>query len=137
MDPDGVSRYHQVMAAQSAAMHVARIRSSYAGRSGERREYESAYLRRTSRDRGKVKHETLANLSGLPDPVVDAIEAALRGTPLVPAGAAVSIASSVPHGHVAAVHAMAVQLGLPGLLGPAWPESGLEPAMLSPRVYRP
>src|SRR6266852_7169379 len=137
MDPDGVSRYHQVMAAQPAAMHVARIRSSYAGRSGERREYESAYLRRTFRDGGKVKHETLANLSGLPDPVVDAIEAALRGTPLVPAGAAVSIASSVPHGHVAAVHAMAVKLGLPGLLGPACRERDLALAMVISRVVRP
>ncbi len=118
-------------------MHVARIRSSYAGRSGERREYESAYLRRTFRDGGKVKHETLANLSGLPDPVVDAIEAALRGTPLVPAGAAVSIASSVPHGHVAAVHAMAVKLGLPGLLGPACRERDLALAMVISRVVRP
>src|SRR5258708_33211820 len=137
MDPDGVSRYQRGMSAQSAAMHVARIRSSYAGRSGERREYESAYLRRTFRDGGKVKHETLANLSGLPDPVVDAIEAALRGTPLVPAGAAVSIASSVPHGHVAAVHAMAVQLGLPGLLGPAC--RGRDPAlaMVISRAGRP
>ena len=32
-----------------------------------RREYESAYLRRTYRDGGKVRHETLANLSGLPE----------------------------------------------------------------------
>src|SRR5258706_14960356 len=99
MDPDGVSRYHQVMAAQPAAMHVARIRSSYAGRSGERREYESAYLRRTFRDGGKVKHETLANLSGLPGPVGDAVEAALRGTPPGPARAPVGIAASGPHGH--------------------------------------
>src|SRR5260221_14231750 len=129
MDPDGVSRYHQVMAAQSAAMHVARIRSSYAGRSGERREYESAYLRRTFRDGGKGKPETLANLSGLPDPVVDAIEAALRGTPLVPAGAAGRIASSGPHGHVAPVHAMAAKAGLPGRVGPACRERDLAPAI--------
>src|SRR5260221_11005300 len=99
MDPDGVSRYHQVMAAQPAAMHVARIRSSYAGRSGERREYESAYLRRTFRDGGTVKHQTLANLSGLPDPGGDAIGAALRGTPLGPAGPPRGIARPGPHGH--------------------------------------
>src|SRR5258708_8226028 len=97
MDPDGVSRYHQVMAAQPAAMHVARIRSSYAGRSGERREYESAYLRRTFRDGGTVKHETLANLSGLPDPVVDALEAPLRGTPLLPPRPRVTLRMSLPH----------------------------------------
>ena len=48
----------------------------------------------------------------------NAIEAALKGTVLVPAIEAVTITASVPHGHVAAVHAMAVKLGLPALLGP-------------------
>ena len=90
-------------------MHVARIRGSHVDRQGRRRDYESRYLRRTYRDGGKVKHETLANLSGLPEQAVDAIEAALKGTPLVPAGQAVTITASLPHGHVAAVHAMAVQ----------------------------
>src|SRR5258707_4426940 len=137
MDPDGVSRYHQVMAARPAGLPVARIRSSSAGRSGERREYESAYLRRPFRGGGTVKHETVANLAGLPDPVVDAVGAALGGTPLVPGGAAVSIASSVPHGHVAAVHAMAAKLGLPGLLGPACRERDLALAMVISRVVRP
>ncbi len=98
-------------------MHVARIRGSHVDRQGRRRDYESRYLRRTYRDAGTVRHETLANLSGLPEQVVDAIEAALKGTPLVPAGQAVTITASLPHGHVAAVHAMAARLGLPALLG--------------------
>ena len=67
-------------------MHVARIRSGHTDKAGQRREYESAYLRRTYRDGGRVRHETLANLSGLPDQVVGSIEAALQGTALVPAG---------------------------------------------------
>ena len=33
---------------------------------GRRREYTSAYLRRTYRDGGEVRNETLANLSRLP-----------------------------------------------------------------------
>src|SRR5260370_22346148 len=107
------------MAGQAAAMHVARIRSGYTDKTGGRREYESSYLRRTYRDGGKVRHETLANLSGLPAGVVDAIEAALKGMPLVPAGQAVTITPSAPHGHAAAVHALGPQPGLPGLLGPA------------------
>src|SRR5260221_14503054 len=107
------------MAGQAAAMHVARIGRGYKDRQGRRREYESRYLRRTYRDGARVRHETLATLSGLPDAVVDAIEAALKGPPLVPAGTAVAITASVPHGHVAAVHAMAARLGLPALLGPA------------------
>src|SRR6266852_8833842 len=125
------------MSGQAAAMHVARIRSGYTDKLGQRREYESRYLRRTFRDGGKVRHETLANLSGLPDAVVDSIEAALRGTPLVPAGQAVTITASVPHGHVAAAHAVAVQLGLPALLGPPCAERDLALALVISRVVAP
>src|SRR5258708_7773015 len=64
-------------------------------------------------------------------------EAALQGTPLVPAGQAVTITRSVPHGHVAAVHAMAVQLGLPALLGPAGAERDLALALIISRVAAP
>jgi hypothetical protein len=125
------------MGQQAAAMHVARIRSSHVDKQGRRREYESRYLRRTYRDGGKVRHETLANLSGLPEPVTDAIEAALKGTPLVPAGQAVRITGSLPHGHVAAVHAMAGELGLPALLGPACRERDLALALITARVVAP
>ena len=118
-------------------MHVARIRSSHVDKQGRRRDYESRYLRRTYRDGGTVRHETLANLSGLPEPVVDAIEAALKGTALVPAGQAVTITASVPHGHVAAVHAMAVKLGLPALLGPACRQRDLALALIVSRVVAP
>ena len=118
-------------------MHVARIRSGYTDKEGQRREYESRYLRRTYRDSGKVRHETLANLSGLPETVIDSIEAALKGTALVPAARAVTILRSLPHGHVAAVHAMAVKLGLPALLGPACPERDLALALVISRVVAP
>ena len=118
-------------------MHVARIRSSHVDKQGRRRDYESRYLRRTYRDGGKVRHETLANLSGLPEPVTDAIEAALKGTPLVPAGHAVTITGSLPHGHVAAVHAMAGELGLPALLGPACRQRDLALALIVSRVVAP
>src|SRR5690242_18653014 len=125
------------MGQQPSAMHVARIRGRHVDRQGRRRDYESRYLRRTYRDGGKVKHETLANLSGLPEQAVDAIEAALQGTPLVPAGQAVTITSSLPHGHVAAVHAMAARLGLPALLGPAGRPRDLALALVVSRVVAP
>jgi hypothetical protein len=125
------------MGQQPSAMHVARIRGSHVDRQGRRRDYESRYLRRTYRDGGKVKHETLANLSGLPEQAVDAIEAALKGTPLVPAGQAVAITASTPHGHVAAVYAMARELGLPALLGPAGRPRDLALALVISRVARP
>jgi hypothetical protein len=125
------------MGQQPAAMHVARIRSSHTGKDGRRRDYESRYLRRTYREGSKVRHETLANLSALPDQAVDAIEAALKGTPLVPAGQAVSITGSLPHGHVAAVAAMAAELGLPALLGPACRQRDLALALIIARVAAP
>jgi hypothetical protein len=127
------------MMEQPAAMHVARIKSSHTDKQGRERVYESRLLRRTYRDGGKVRHETLANLSKLPDHVVDAVEAALKGEVLVPAGnaPAVTVARSVPHGHVAAVHAMARKLGLPGLLGPAGRQRDLALALVISRVAHP
>jgi hypothetical protein len=125
------------MAGQATAMHVARIRSGYTDKAGRRHDYESAYLRRTYRDGGTVRHETLANLSGLPEQTVALIEAALKGTALVPAGQAMTITRSLPHGHVAAVHAMAARLGLPALLGPAGPQRDLALALVISRVVAP
>ena len=127
------------MMEQPAAMHVARIKSSHTDKQGREREYESRLLRRTYRDGGKVRHETLANLSKLPDHVVDAVEAALKGEVLVPAGdaPAVTVARSLPHGHVAAVHAMARKLGLPALLGPAGRQRDLALALIISRVAHP
>ena len=125
------------MAGQPTAMHVARIRSGYTDKQGRSREYESAYLRRTWRDGGAVRHETLATLSGLGEQTVALIEAALKGVPLVPAGQAMTITRSLPHGHVAAVHAMAAKLGLPALLGPACPQRDLALALVISRVVAP
>jgi hypothetical protein len=128
------------MLEQPTAMHVARISSSHTDKQGRRREYESRLLRRTYREDGKVRHETLANLSKLPDHVVDAVEAALKGDALTAAQgapAAVTIARSLPHGHVAAVHAMARKLGLPALLGPAGRHRDLALALIISRVVQP
>jgi hypothetical protein len=125
------------MGRQATAMHVARIRGSHVDRQGQRRNYESRYLRRTYRDGAQVRHETLASLSGLPDAVVDAIDAALKGTRLVAADDAVTITRSVPHGHVAAVASMAAKLGLPALLGPACRQRDLALALIISRVVSP
>jgi Transposase DDE domain len=125
------------MTARGGAMHVARNRRTYTAKSGEQRVYESVLVRRTYRDGGKVRHETLANLSALPAEAVSAIEATLKGERLVPAGQAVRITASAPHGHVAAVHAAAVQLGLPALLGPAGRARDLALALIISRVVQP
>ena len=126
-----------VMTARGGAMHVARNRRTYTAKSGEQRVYESVLVRRTYRDGAKVRHETLANLSALPADAVSAIEATLKGERLVPAGQAVRITAAAPHGHVAAVHAAAVKLGLPALLGPAGRARDLALALIISRVAAP
>jgi hypothetical protein len=110
-------------------MHVDRL--------GVRRDYQSAYLRRTFREDGKVRNETVANLSALPAHVVDWVEAGLKGQSLVPADQAATITRSVPHGHVAAVWAQAAALGLPALLGPTGRSRDLALALIVARVVRP
>src|SRR5580700_11010009 len=119
-------------------VHVVRVsKTGYVDKQGHRKDYSSAYLRRTYRAGGKVKNETVANLSALPDHVIDLIDAGLKGQQLVPAAAAVTITRSLPHGHVAAVHAMARDLGLPALLGPAGRARDLALALIISRVVAP
>jgi hypothetical protein len=126
------------MAHAGGKVHVVKVtKTGYVDKQGRRRDYSSAYLRRTYRDGGKVKNETVANLSALPDHVIDLIDAGLKGRQLVPAGEAVTITGSLPHGHVAAVHAMAAKLGLPALLGPAGRARDLALALVISRVVAP
>ena len=102
------------MTGTGGKVHVVRVtKTGYVDKQGRRKDYSSAYLRRTYRDGGKVKNETVANLSALPDHVIDLIDAGLKGQQLVPAGDAVTITRSLPHGHVAAVHAMAANSACP------------------------
>jgi hypothetical protein len=61
----------------AGSAHVARVKKAHVDKQGRRHVYESVYLRRTFRDGGKVRHETLANLSVLPDAAVAAVEATL------------------------------------------------------------
>jgi hypothetical protein len=80
------------------------------------REYTSHLLRRSYREGGKVKKETLANLSHLPEEAIDAIRRTLRGELLVAADQAFAIERSLPAGHVNAALVMARRLELARLL---------------------
>jgi hypothetical protein len=86
---------------------------------------ESVLLRRTFRLDGKVRNETVANLSTLPAAAITAIEAALKGQMPVAAGSEFTTARSLPHGDAAAVEAMAHTLGMPALLGPRCRDHGI------------
>jgi Transposase DDE domain len=113
-------------------MHVVTTRRQY-----KDTVYESHLLRRSYREDGKVKNETLANLSHLPAEVIELIREALAGKTHVQAGADWEIERSLPHGHVAAVWAMARKLGLVGLLGPPCAERDLALALVLARVCEP
>lgn len=114
-------------------MHVATTRRHYKDKT-----YETHLLRRSYRDAdGKPRNETLANLSHLPVETIELIRRSLKGEAFVPAGEAFTIARSLPHGHVAAVAAMARSLGLPGLLGPACRERDIVFGLVVARACKP
>jgi Transposase DDE domain len=95
----------------SGACHVAEITRTHGGR-----RYRYYLLRRTYRDDGQVKHETLGNLSRLPAATIALIRRAVRGDVLVAPDDAFDIIRSRAHGHVAAVVGTLRKLGLPALL---------------------
>src|SRR4029453_1108102 len=86
---------------------------------------------------GKAPNETEANLSKLPAETVELIRRSLAGEQFIPASAGAQVARSLPHGHAAAVHAMARKLGFPALLGPPGPARDLAYALVVSRVLRP
>jgi len=99
------------MPKRTGAVHVSRTRRHYKGKT-----YESALLRQSYREGGKVRNRTVGNLSHLPAPVIEAIEAMLQGRVLVDADEAFEVLRSVPHGHVAAVLGVLRALDLERLL---------------------
>lgn len=114
-------------------MHVATTRRHY-----KDKVYETHLLRRSFRDdQGRPRNETLANLSHLPVETIEVIRRSLKGESFVPAGEAFTIERSLPHGHVAAVAAMAKGLGLAKLVGPSCRERDVALALVVARVCRP
>jgi hypothetical protein len=80
------------------------------------REYTATLLRRSFRQDGKVKKETLANLSHLPVGAIDALRRVLAGETLMGVEDAFEIERSLPAGHVSAALAMGRRLELAKLL---------------------
>jgi hypothetical protein len=102
-------------------MHVETSRSRQVLRDGTERVYQRHLLRRSYRDGGKVRKETLANLSHLPDGAIEAVRLVLAGKILVEAEAGLEVTRSLPHGHVGRGRGDRPQAGLPGAAGPAGP----------------
>ena len=77
-------------------MHVETSRSHQVLRDGTERTYERHLLRRSYRDDGKVRKETLANLSHLPPAAIEAVRAVLAGKMLVNADGEVEVERPMP-----------------------------------------
>lgn len=121
------------MPRRGGSVHVVTTRRRYEGRV-----YRTHLLRRSYREDGKVKNETLGNLSHLPDSVIELIRRALRGETLLPADELFEISRSRPHGHVAAVLGTVNKLGLDRLLASRRsPERDRAVALLVARVLAP
>lgn len=116
------------------AVHVAEVRKSYKGTV-----HVSTYLRRTFREGGKVKHETVANISDLPDDLLAVIKSRLAsGLPLAGDGGTMTIERSLPHGHVAAVLGSMRNIGLDGVISSRpCREQRLVLALIADRILSP
>jgi transposase len=92
-------------------MHVARIVRRYHGKT-----YVSTLLRTSFRQDGKVKHRTLANLSHLPEHLIDVIRRSLKGEAFAAAQDVLQTKQTLPHGHVHAVLGVIRKLGVDSLI---------------------
>jgi len=95
----------------TGAIHVVTNR-----RQGKEREYVTHLLRRSYREGGKVRNETVGNISHLPEDLVELVRAGLRGEPVGVLSDAFEIERSLPAGHVLAALSMARRLELARLL---------------------
>jgi len=121
------------MARRSGAAHVVTTSRTYKGKT-----YRSHLLRRSFREDGKVKNETLANLSHLPAHVIDMIRRALKGEQFAGVDDILEIESSAQHGNVQAVLAGMRTLGFAELIASRHTrERDLVLAMVAARVLSP
>ncbi len=121
------------MASRTGTAHVVTTKRKYNGKV-----YCTHLLRRSYREDGKVKNETLGNLSHLPDTVIDLIRRSLKGETFVSADATLEICASRSHGHVQAVQLAMQRLGFASLLASKpCPERDLVQAMVASRILCP
>ena len=121
------------MPARTGTAHVVTTRRTY-----KDKVYCTHLLRRSYREDGKVKNETLGNLSHLPDALIDIIRRSLQGETFVPASQAFEIVRSRAHGHVQAVALAMQRLGLASVIAskPSR-ERDLVLAMVASRIVQP
>jgi len=121
------------MPSRTGAAHVVTTTRTYKGKV-----YRTHLLRRSYREDGAVKNETLGNLSHLPEPLIEMIRRSLQGETFVALGEAFEVTGSRPHGHVQAVAAAMQRLDFASLLGSkSSRERQLVLAMVAARIAAP
>ena len=121
------------MATRTGTAHVVTTTRKY-----KDQVYRTHLLRRSYREDGKVKNETLGNLSHLPDALIEIIRRSLQGETFVPLASAFEITRSRPHGHVQAVSAAMDRLDMASLLSSKpCAERELVLAMIASRIVAP
>jgi hypothetical protein len=121
------------MAKRGGKVHIAVTRRHYKGT-----EYKTTLLRRSYRENGKVRNETVGNLSHLEEWMIDGLRAMLARRRLVDLDDGFEIVRSLPHGHVAAVLGVLGELDLERLLSrERCRERDLCVAMIVQQVLRP
>jgi hypothetical protein len=121
------------MASRNGPVHVVTTTRKY-----KDQVYQTHLLRRSYREDGVVKNETLGNLSHLPDELIDIIRRSLRGEAFVPLGQAFEVTASRAHGHVQAVGLAMQRLGLASVLASKpCRERDLVLAMIASRIVAP
>lgn len=113
-------------------MFVTTIKSKQKGKV-----YETHLVRRTFREKGEVRTETLANITKLPADVRELVRRSLKGERVV-TSEALEILSSRAHGHVALIRGIIGDVGLRSALGSKrCNERQLVEAMIVARILAP
>lgn len=121
------------MAKRTGTAHVVTTTRNY-----KNQVYRTHLLRRSYREGGKVKNETLGNLSHLPDSLIDIVRRSLQGETFVPLDEAFEVVGSRSHGPVQAVAAAMQRLGFASLIATkASRERDLVRAMIAARIIAP
>jgi transposase len=121
------------MAARTGPAHVVTTTRHYKGHI-----YRTHLLRRSYREGGRVKNETLGNLSHLPEALIALIRRSLQGETFVPLGQAFEVVRSRAHGHAHAVATAMQRLGMASLIASKpCRERDLVLAMVASRILAP
>ena len=121
------------MARRGGSVHVVTTTRRY-----KDRVYKTHLLRHSYREDGKVKNETVGNLSHLPDTVIELVRRALRGEQLVAVEEQFEVVRSAHHGHVDAVLTAMRRLGFHTLIATRRSrERDLVVALVAARILGP